>query len=134
MILANGTIVAVADGHALALYRNKGTETELHLVTFEHPDVTPGNPGSGGRHRSSSSNPDKDRPGEDAFAAACAEQLNKLALSGALDALLVIADPRTLGEMRRHFHPTLQPRIVGELHKDLSGHSVEDITKAVQNA
>lgn len=134
MILANGAIVAVADGHALALYRNKGTETELHLVAFEHPEVTPGNPGSGSRHRNKSSNPDNDRPGEDAFAAASAEQLNKLSLSGAIDSLLVIADPRTLGEMRRHFHPTLQPKIVGELPKDLSGRSVQDITKAVQSA
>jgi len=104
MILPHGTIVAVADGAVLKLFRNQGTEPEINLVEFAHPAVVPTNPGSGSRHRSDSSNPDPHRKAEDGFAAASATQLNHLALDGSLERLFVIADPRTLGELRKHFH------------------------------
>jgi len=65
MILPNGTIVAVADGTTLKLFRNKGMETRLDLVFLDDPAVAPINPGSGARHRSDSANPDRGRPAED---------------------------------------------------------------------
>lgn len=134
MILPNGTIVAVADGQSLALYRNKGTETQLELVDMDEPKVEPGNPGSGGRHRSDSSNPDADRASEDAFAAGTADQLNRLALDGTVSKLFVIADPRTLGELRKHFHADLQGKLVGELAKNFAGRPIHEIAAAVQAA
>ena len=134
MILPHGTVVAVADGTNLKLFRNKGTESHLDLVEFEHPAIDPTNPGSGSRHRSDSSNPDPHRKAEDGFAAASASQLNRLALDGSLERLFVIADPRTLGELRKHFHATLQAKIVGELPKDLTDHSIHDIGIAIQHA
>jgi protein required for attachment to host cells len=57
-----------------------------------------------------------------------------LALDGSLERLFVIADPRTLGELRKHFHPNLQAKIVGELAKDLTDHSVNDIVTAIRHA
>ena len=134
MILPHGAVVAVADGATLKLFRNKGTEPHLDLVEFEHPAIAPTNPGSGSRHRSDSSNPDPHRKEEDGFAAASANQLNRLALDGSLERLFVIADPRTLGELRKHFHATLQAKIIGELSKDLADHSVHDIGIAVRHA
>jgi protein required for attachment to host cells len=134
MILAHGTVVAVADGATLKLFRNKGTEPHLDLVEFEHPAINPTNPGSGSRHRSDSSNPDPHRKEEDGFAAASASQLNRLALDGSLERLFVIADPRTLGELRKHIHAALQAKIVGELPKDLTDHSVHDIAIAIRHA
>jgi protein required for attachment to host cells len=134
MILPHGTIVAVADGAALKFFRNQGVEPEINLVAFAHPAVVPINPGSGSRHRSDSSNPDRHRKAEDGFAAASASQLNHLALDGTLERVLVIADPRTLGELRKHFHPTLQAKIIGELSRDLSDHSVHDIVMAIRHA
>lgn len=134
MILPHGTVVAVADGATLKLFRNKGTELHFDLVEFEHPVIDPTNPGSGSRHRSDLSNPDPHRKAEDSFAAASASQLNRLALDGSLDRLFVIADPRTLGELRKHFHATLQAKVVGELAKDLTDHSVHDIGIAIRHA
>jgi len=134
MILPNGTIVAVADGTTLKLFRNKGMETRLDLVFLDDPAVAPINPGSGARHRSDSANPDRGRPAEDGFAAASAEYLNRLAVEGTLDGLFLIADPRTLGELRKHFHAKLQAKIVGELPKDLVGHPIQDIATAIRNA
>ena len=47
MILPHGTVVAVADGTTLKLFRNRGTEPELDLVEFDHSAIVPVNPGSG---------------------------------------------------------------------------------------
>jgi len=134
MILPNGAIVAVADGHDLSLFRNTGTETHLHLLAVDHADLDPGNAGSGGRHRSDAANPDPDRASEDAFAASAAEAINRLALGGNVTGIVIIADPRTLGEMRRAYHPGLKAKLLAELDKDLSGRPVAEISTAIQNA
>ncbi|NDV85250.1 host cell attachment protein [Aurantimonas aggregata] len=134
MILANGTIVAVVDGKNLKLFHNKGTETQLDLAPMADPTIDASNAGSGGRHQSSSANPDSHRGDEDAFAAASAEHLNQMALKNKLEHVFIIADPRTLGEMRKHYHANLKGKIVGDLAKDLTGHSVDDIAAAVQKA
>ena len=134
MILPHGTIVAVADGTTLKLYRNRGKEPEIDLIEFDHPKITPTNPGAGSRHRSNSFNPDSHRKAEDSFAAASASQLNRLALDGSLEQLFVIADPRTLGEMRKHFHATLQAKILGEVPKELIDHSIHEIGIAIRHA
>ena len=134
MMLPHGTVVAVADGTALRLFRNRGTEPHLDLAEFGHPAINSANPGSGSRHRNDSSNPDPHRQAEDSFAAASAGQLNRLALEGSLERLFVIADPRTLGEMRKHFHSTLHAMIVGELPKEMIDHTVHDIVEAIPHA
>ena len=134
MILPNGTIVAVADGATLKLFRNRGAEPHVDLVACDDPDIVAKNPGSGARHRHGSANPDSGRGSEDGFAAAVADHLNHLALGGTLDRLFLIADPRTLGEIRRHIHPQLAGRIVGELAKDLTAHPVGDIAEAIHRA
>ncbi|GGD41333.1 baeRF12 domain-containing protein [Aureimonas glaciei] len=134
MILPNGTLVAVADGKHVKLFRNRAAEPHLDLIAVEDPDLDALHPASGGRHRHSGGNPDSDRAAEDAFAAAVAKHLNGLALGGHLDALFLIADPRTLGEMRRHFHAGLAAKIVGDLAKDLTAHSVKDIVTAIRHA
>ena len=134
MILPHGAMVAVVDGVSFKLFRNRGIEPELDLVEFAHPAIHRTNPGSGSRHRSDSSNPDPHRKAEDGFAAATAGQLNHLALDGSLEWLFVVADPKTLGELRMHFHPSLQAKIVGELSKDLIDHSVHDIGMAIRHA
>ena len=71
---------------------------------------------------------------EFAHGAAAAEWLNNKAVSGEMDQVLVIADPRTLGEMRRHYHKELENRLVGELAKDLSGQPTRAIEQAIAAA
>jgi len=46
----------------------------------------------------------------------------------------VIAPPKTLGELRKHYHKEVSSRITGELAKDLTGHPVPDIEKAIADA
>ncbi|MBN9078818.1 MAG: host cell attachment protein [Rhizobiales bacterium 65-79] len=131
MILPNDATIAVADGEKLRLFRNKGMEPNIRLVALEPPEIAAVNQGSGMRHRSTPANPDDSRLDEDDFAAAAAGYLNRQVLEGCIGTLYVIADPRTLGEMRRHYHHEVRSRLVGELAKDLTGHTVEAIVAAL---
>ena len=134
MLLAHGTVVAVADGEKLILFRNTGTETEPKLSSLATETPSGDNKGAGTRHHSSAANPDDSRLAEDSFAAATAALLNTQALNGKFDALFVIAAPKTLGELRKHWHKALEAKLVGELAKDLTGHSIADIEAALAKA
>lgn len=131
MQLAHGALVAVADGADFKLFRNSGDERDLKLEVLPHGEVDTENRGSGGRHYNSAANPSESQLEEDSFAAGTAEQLNRLAMKGGTEAILIIAAPRTLGELRKHYHKTLSARLVGEIDKDLTGHTTEGIEKAI---
>ncbi len=132
MILPKGAIVAVVDGENLVLFRNTG-HNEPQLTAMATPSVDDSGSGSGGHH-SSSANPDNDTQAEDAFAHGVANLLNQWALSGKLDDLVVIAAPRTLGELRKRWHKQLQGKLVAEIAKDLAGASPAQIAAAIEKA
>ena len=134
MMLPHGATIVVADGAKLLMFRNTGTDSAPVLAVQPHPDLTNANKGSGGRHQSSAANPDDSQLDEDSFAAGAAAWLNSQALAGKIDSLVVVAAPRTLGELRKHYHKALTAKLHGELAKDLTGHSVADITKALAAA
>lgn len=58
--------------------------------------------------------------------------LNKAVLESNIDGLVVIAAPRALGEM--HYHKALSAKLLGEIAKDLTGHSMADVETAIQAA
>jgi hypothetical protein len=60
--------------------------------------------------------------------------LNKLSLDGTLTHLVLVSDPRTMGETRKHFHRDLRGKIIGELAKDFSRRPLEDIASLISNA
>lgn len=134
MKLPKNAVVAVADGETLNLYRNTGDEGSPSLTSLPDADVSTTNKGSGGRHQSSSANPSDSQQDEDGFAAGIATLLNKRVLDGKIDDLVVIAAPRTLGELRKHYHKSLEAKLVGEIAKDLTGHNAADIEKAIASA
>jgi len=55
-------------------------------------------------------------------------------LDRAIEHLVVASDPRTLGEMRKHFHGDLRGKIIGELAKDFSRRPLEDIASLIADA
>jgi protein required for attachment to host cells len=134
MILPTGAIVAVADSKTVRLFHNTGVKPGVHLVEITTAPPAPAHSGSGARHHTGSTNPDARRLVEDDFAAATAAFLNKLSLDGTIEHLVVVSDPRTLGEMRKHFHRDLRGKIIGELAKDFSRHPLEDIAKLIADA
>jgi protein required for attachment to host cells len=60
--------------------------------------------------------------------------LNREALTEAFEHLVLIADPRTLGELRKHFQASLEAKLVGELDKDLVKHPIEAIESTLATA
>ena len=134
MILPTSATVAVADGKTLRLFRNTGVKPGVHLVEIAAAPPVPAHAGSGSRHHAGSANPDGRRLIEDDFAAATAAFLNKLSLDGTIEHLVVVSDPRTLGEMRKHFHRDLRGKIIGEFAKDFSRRPLEDIASLIADA
>jgi protein required for attachment to host cells len=109
MILPTGTTVAVTDGETVRLFHNTGVKHGVHLIEVTAVPPAPTRSGSGAR-------------------------LNKLSLDGTIEHLVVVSDPRTLGEMRKHFHRDLKGKIIREFAKDFSRRPLEDITSLIADA
>jgi len=133
MNLPNGALVAVADGEKLSLFRNTGHNLDIQLKPMATPEIPERLSGAPGR-RSSDANPDNDTQAEDGFAMGVAEALNHMALTNNIEALAVVAAPKTLGQLRKHWHKTLEERLVGEIPKALAGRPAEEIAEAISRA
>jgi protein required for attachment to host cells len=131
--------VLVIDGRKLLLFRNEGgaAAPRLSLVTLREQESAPteaqgsDRPGRthasvGGAH-SSYEQTDFHQMDEDQFAAKAAALLNREVLAGHIRALIVVAAPRTLGELRKHYRGELQACLLGEIAKDMAGHTTDDI-------
>ena len=71
---------------------------------------------------------------EDRFAAETADMLKRRALANEFESLIIVAPPKTLGELRKHYHKAVSDRLTGELAKDLTGHAVPEIEQALRSA
>ena len=146
MQLPHNIVVLVADGRKMLFLRNEG-DAEYPNFVVEHaqeqdnPATRDQASDAAGRASSpqggaqSSVEPtDFHQIEEDRFAADAADFLKTGALKNKYDSLIVIAPPKTLGELRKHYHKEVTSRLKGELDKDLTGHPIKDIEKALMNA
>ena len=143
MNLPNNTLVLVADGRKMLLLRNHGDAAQIDLRVEAHREQdNPPNrdqasdaPGrsfaSVGSRRSAMEETDFHQIAEDHFAAKAADLLRERALDGDFETLVVVAPPRTLGELRKHYHKEVASRIVDELDKDLTGLPLGEIEAAL---
>ena len=124
--------IALVDGERFVVLRNKGQIFEPKLAKEAEPDLDATNFSAGVKHQDKAGqmkgNTDLN---ELAHAAAAAEWLNAKCIAGDIDDLVVIADPKTLGEMRRHYHTELESRLAGELDKALTNEPLDRIEKAL---
>jgi protein required for attachment to host cells len=139
------TLVAVADGERHLLLVNRGTAMKPDLdvldaggtpvaSTVEQGAERPGRIAKGGARRGAVEQTDWARQTKERHAAALAARLNLDELEGRLSALILVADPRTLGELRRHLHEETRGRVIGEIAADLVRATVADITAAIGRA
>jgi protein required for attachment to host cells len=141
MKLPHNSFVLVADGKKMLFFRNEGDsafpqlEVE-HRKVHENPptrdqksDAAGSASESGRPGRSAYEETDFHQLGEDRFAAEAAEMLKQRALRNEFESLVIVAPPRTLGELRKHLHKEVERRIAGEIAKDLTGHPVAEIEK-----
>ncbi len=146
MLIPNDTFVVVADGRKMLFFRNDGDAQNPNLVVErkrvqDNPDNidqrtdAPGRSFSSvGAGRSAYEETDFHQLEEDRFAAETADLLKKRALANDFEKLIIVAPPKTLGELRKHYHKEVESRLIGEIDKTLTGHSVEDIETALQAA
>ena len=132
MKLSNGALVAVVDGEKLALFKNTNA-SDIKLTPLETPAIADRVSGSAGR-RSNEANPDNDTQAEDGHAMSVALALNNWALKNKFDKLVVIAAPKTMGELRKHWHKEVEERLLGEITKTLTGATTEDIIRTIEAA
>ncbi len=132
MLLSTGALVAVVDGEKLALFHNTGHQS-VALTPMATPEIAERASGAAGRI-SSGANPDNDTQAEDGFAMGVADVLNKLVLNHKVEHLLVIAAPKTMGQLRKGWHKETAARLVGEISKDLTGHTPAQIAAAIDKA
>ncbi|HTM95750.1 MAG TPA: host attachment family protein [Croceibacterium sp.] len=135
MRVPQNALVAIANGERFKLMRNIGQPFEPKLQMVEDIDLELTNFSAGARHHDAAGQ----RAGstdfdELAHGAAIAEWLNARALANDLEQLVIVADPKTLGEIRRHCHKELEARIVGELAKDLTNSPIPAIEQAIATA
>ncbi len=137
MKIPHNALVAVADGERFRLMRNTGPIFEPKLELVAEPSLRMPVPGAESRSddrgtlTTAGSQTDL---AEVAHGAAVVEWLNAKALHGEIDQLVVVADPRTLGEMRPHYHKLLREKIVAELAKELTGESPQSIAETLAAA
>ena len=135
MRLPTNAHVAIVDGENFIVMRNSGQPLEPKLGAAEKPDLSASNFSAGVKHQDAGGQQHgRTDLNELAHGAAASEWLNAKAVAGEIDDVLVIADPKTLGEMRRHYHSELEKRLVGEVDKALTHEPLDKIGKVLANA
>ena len=134
-------LIVVGDGEKALFLRNKGDPQEIQLeveeilghdnpATHEQGTDKPGRAfASAGTARSALEETDWHQLGEERFAADVASTLYRLAHANKFEALVVVAPPKVLGNLRKTFHKEVVDRITGELPKNLTSHPVPEIEK-----
>ena len=119
---ANAMIV-VADGSHASFYRNKANSgVQLEKLSGVTPES---NSAQGAASLPTETSPNE--KGEADFAKQLAQELYHRVPQGEIPAVVLIADPQTLGQIRPSLHQEVTKRLTGELHKTLTKSSVADI-------
>lgn len=138
--------VVVADGEKALFLRNEGDAEYPHLQVFrEMHDDNPATreqgtdrPGrlsdAGENHRSAVEETDWHRIEKERFAKEISERLYKLAHRNKFKQLVIVAPPVVLGEMRKELHKEVESRVVAEVSKTLTNHTVDEMEKILMAA
>jgi protein required for attachment to host cells len=130
--LAHGAWVFVVDGQKALFLINGGDErfpNLRRLAVEEHKDPPSREQGSDapgrayssvGEVRSAVGETDWHELEKERFAASIADRINKVALSGAFNQLVIVAPPKILGDLRRKFTKETETKIIAEVPKDLT--------------
>lgn len=143
MQIKHETLIMVADGRKMQLYRNDGNVKNVLLTTIAHEEGgneptralgtdTPGRTQANeGTRRSEYAETDWHDQSEEGFARRAADTLEQAVQGHAKSEIAVIAAPKTLGTMRKYYGPTTKQRLTIEIPKDLASHIADDVIKVV---
>ena len=143
MDIPHNAHVLVIDGRKMLLLKNEGSVASPKLsattrreqegvATHDQGSDKPGTTReSVGNARSGYEQTDFHQQDEDRFAADAADMLRREVLAGRIGALIVVAAPRTLGELRKHYHAAVEKRLLGEVAKDVAGRPSDEIVAMI---
>jgi len=145
--IPHDAFVLVGDGRKALFLRNEGDEKFPNLKTerlFEDENPPTHEQGSDrpGRvskafdsgQRSAVEATDWHHIEESRFARKVATAMEQLVRARNASALVVVAPPRTLADLRGAFHPDVQARVIAEINKDLTKHPVGEIEQHLTGA
>ncbi|BCW87355.1 hypothetical protein sos41_04840 [Alphaproteobacteria bacterium SO-S41] len=122
-------LIVVADGQKAIFLRNTAPNGPVSLREEER--LTPKNLAGEGPSGSRPNDQTPHQTDEATFAKQLAHRLFVMKEAGNYDALVLVADPRTLGELRQTMHKTVEAAVVRSLNKDLTNHSTAEIEAAL---
>lgn len=139
MLLPHGTVFALVDGEKFELYRNSGTEAHPKLEPLEVPALSGTNFSSGADNHDKVSRFDRgapkdrlDKMEEAAHVIAVADWLNQEVLQHRIQSLVIMADPRSLGEMRKRYHKELGKILLCDVDATMTGATPEAVIEKLR--
>jgi len=142
LVIPHDALVFVGDGCKALFLRNAGDEkfpnfkTERVFIDDNPPTHEQGSdrPGrafkrAGTNLRSGVEDTDWHELEQHRFAQRVAGALERLVRERNAKALVVVAPPRTLADLRSAFHSDVKHRIIAEIDRDLTKHPVHEIEK-----
>lgn len=140
--IPHDALVFVGDGQKALFLRNAGDATLANLTTErvftdENPPTHEQGTDRPGRAfkraatnlRSGVETTDWHELEKERFAKRVASALEQLVRAEKIKAIIVVAPPRTLAELRSAFHADVKERIIAEIDKDLTKFPVDQIEK-----
>lgn len=139
MQMDHDAMVLVADGRKILFFRNKGDDEypqlEAEVVKVQdNPadrDQSSDLSGQAPSIQATMGKTDYHEQEEARFAAEAADLLKRGALANEYEKLIVVAPPKALGEIRKHYHKEVEARLVGEIAKDLANHPLPEIERII---
>lgn len=144
MRVPHGTTILVADGRKRLIARNDGDADAPSLTVVEaveepspatHEIATdaagrsPAGTGLRGGGGAPVETADPHDHAEERFAVETAQLLRERVEDGSYEQLIIVAAPRTLGTLRKHYHKMVADKIIGEIGKDLTSQPIDAIEK-----
>jgi protein required for attachment to host cells len=141
--VSHNSLILVGDGERALFLRNRGHAQRIDLVveqifekdnpaTREQGTDRPGRAiASVGAAKSAMEEADWHHIAKERFADELAEVLYRYAHADRFEKLIVIAPPKVLGNLRKAFHAEVADRIVAEIPKELTSHTIPEIEKLV---
>jgi len=145
--IPHDAFVFVGDGRKALFLRNEGDEKFPNLktesvfedenpLTHEQGSERPGrvSKASESGQRSAVEPVDWHQLEEHRFAKKVAAAMEEIMRTRKIPALVVVAPPKTLADLRSAFHADVKARVIAEINKDLTKHPVGDIEKHLTSA
>ena len=130
--IPHNALIVVADGHKAILFRNQGAGEEIALREVRR--LAPENLNDDGPSGARPVEQTRQQTDEATFAKQLAEALYAMRQGNEFEALVLVADPQTLGQLRDAMHKIVARSVLRWIAKDFTNHTTAEITELLREA